>query len=152
MKDRSEKVRDVMTRNPDCLSETDGVSKAAELMVKNDCGAIPVIEDKRLVGMITDRDIVIRLVARGRNPAEATVGEAMSRGVHTVREDQLIDQVYAVMAREQVRRIPVVGGDDEIVGIVSVADVAIEDHQNGKLARAVEEISEHSSEGRPANG
>ena len=152
MKNRSEKITDLMTRNPDCVSESDSISRAAELMVKNDCGAIPVVEDKKVVGMITDRDIVIRLVAKGRNPSEAKDGDAMTRNVHTVRDDQSVDQVYDIMAKEQVRRIPVVSRNDEIVGIVSVADVALEDDQNGKLARAVENISEQNGKTtRPDN-
>lgn len=141
----SQKVSDVMTPNPSCVTEKDSIRAVAKLMLDGDCGAVPVVDSsdrKKLVGMITDRDIVIRLVAEGRNPEQSTVADAMSRGVHSVKEDESIDSVYQIMSREQVRRVPVVGRNDEVVGIVAVADVASNDENDRLLARTVEKISD----------
>ena len=137
-------VREVMTTNPECVTEKDSIRNAAKMMVDCDCGALPVVEEssRKVIGMITDRDIVIRLVAHGKDTDDAKVGDAMSRGVHTVKESDSLDAVYRMMAKEQVRRVPVVGQNDEIIGIVAVADVATEDESDRRLAKTVEEISE----------
>ena len=140
----AQKVSDVMTPNPLCVMENDSIREVARMMRDGDCGAVPVVDSKdkkKLVGMITDRDIVIRVVAEGKNPEHATVADAMTRGVHSVKEDESIDSVYQIMSKEQVRRVPVVGRNDEVVGIVAVADVASNDENDRKLARTVEKIS-----------
>lgn len=139
-----QKVSDVMTPNPSCVTEKDSIREVAKLMLDGDCGAVPVVDSKdrkKLVGMITDRDIVIRVVAEGKNPEQATVADAMTRGVHSVKEDESIDSVYQIMSKEQVRRVPVVDRNDEVVGIVAVADVASNDEDDRKLAKTVEKIS-----------
>lgn len=144
-KGSGQKVADVMTSNPECVTESDSIRQAARVMVECNCGALPVVQseaNKRVIGMITDRDIVVRVVAEGKSLEGATVADAMSRGVHTVKTDQALDSVYKIMAEEQIRRIPVVDQDDRIIGIVSVADVATEDSQDRKLAKTMEDISE----------
>ena len=144
-KGSGQKVADVMTSNPECVTESDSIRQVARLMVECNCGALPVIQsegNKRVIGMITDRDIVVRVIAEGKSVEGATVADAMSRGVHTVKTDQALDSVYKIMAEEQIRRIPVVDQDDRIIGIVSVADVATEDSQDRKLAKTMEDISE----------
>lgn len=142
---KDQKVSDVMTSNPECVTENESIQKVARLMLDCDCGAIPVVQsadDKRLVGMITDRDIVTRIIAQGRGIEEARVADAMSRGVHTVKTDEPLGSVYKIMASEQVRRVPVVDQNDRVVGIVAVADIATDDDADSKLAKTVEEISE----------
>jgi CBS domain-containing protein len=142
---RGQKVSDVMTSNPECVTENESIRRVAQIMVDCNCGAVPVVEsegNKKVIGMITDRDIVVRLVAQGKGLETARVADAMSRGVHTVKTDQPLDSVYKIMATEQVRRLPVVDNDDRIIGIVAVADIATEDESDRKLAKTVEEISE----------
>ena len=142
---KNQKVSDVMTSNPECVTENDSIQHVAKLMVDCDCGAVPVVEsdsNKRIVGMITDRDIVTRIVAQGRTIDGARVADAMSRGVHTVKDDAALDSVYRIMASEQVRRVPVVDQNDRVIGIVAVADIATEDEADRKLAKTVENISE----------
>ena len=90
--------------------------------------------------MITDRDIVVRLVAEGKDPSNARVDEAMTRNVRAVKEDSSVTDVLDVMSKAQVRRVPVVNDRDEIVGIVSMGDVAVETNQDGKVGKTVENI------------
>jgi CBS domain-containing protein len=145
MFNKDQTVSEVMTSDPKCVTETQSIHEAARLMVECDCGAIPVVESessKRIIGVITDRDIVVRLVAEGKSIENARVADAMSRGVHTVKTDQPLDSVYKIMSAEQIRRVPVVDNDDRIIGIVSVADVAVQDDSDKKLAKTVENISE----------
>ncbi len=143
-KGSDQKVSELMTRNPECVTERDSIRQAAKFMLDNDAGAIPVIEEgsRKVIGMITDRDIVVRLVATGRDIDSARVSEAMTRGATTVGQDQAVDSVYEIMSREQIRRVPVVDQNDEIVGIVAVKDLATEDESTQDLAQTVEQISE----------
>ncbi len=137
-------VKDVMTKNPECVTEKETLQTVAKIMADKDCGAIPVVDSKssrKPIGMITDRDIVIRAIAKGKDPATTTAADAMSKGVKTVRDDDALDKVFKVMRDAKVRRVPVVDSKGGVVGIVAVADVA-ETNQDKKLAEAVEEISE----------
>ncbi|HKB78830.1 MAG TPA: CBS domain-containing protein [Thermoanaerobaculia bacterium] len=136
------KVRDVMTANPECVSEKDTVRDAARIMARQDTGVVPVLEGRKIIGLITDRDIVVRLIAEGKDPASAHVDDAMSKNVRSVREDAAIDEVLQVMRNAQVRRVPVVNNSNELVGIVSMADVASATRESGKVGDTVEKISE----------
>jgi CBS domain-containing protein len=136
------KVRDIMTPNPACVSDKDSIRDAARIMAREDTGVVPVVEGKKVVGMITDRDIVVRLVAEGKDPGTARVNEAMTKNVRSVKEDSTVSDVLDVMSRSQVRRVPVVNDRDEIVGIVSMGDVAEKTNQDGKVGKTVENISE----------
>jgi CBS domain-containing protein len=135
------------------MTETDSIRQAAELMVECDCGAIPVLSpDGKPIGIITDRDIVVRVIAKGQDLQNATVGDAMTSSVKSVRETDSIEDVRHVMSKNQVRRVPVVDNDAKIVGIVSLADLATDlphrgDHEV-KLAETVQEISETTREHR----
>jgi len=137
----NKKVRDVMTSNPRCVTEKDTVRDAARIMAREDTGVVPVIDGKTVIGMITDRDIVVRLIAEGKDAATAHVDQAMTKNVRTVREDAGIDEVLAVMRNSQVRRVPVVNASNELIGIVSMADVAT-DGPDKKVGDTVERISE----------
>ena len=143
----SRRVRDVMTTNPVTVSEKDSVRDAARIMAREDTGVVPVVEGKKVIGLITDRDIVVRLVAEGKDPANARVKEAMSKSVRSVKEDTPINEVLELMSNEQIRRVPVVNQNNELVGIVSIGDIASRDRETGKVGKAIEEISE----GRPNN-
>ena len=138
----SRNVRDVMTANPATVSEKDTIRDAARIMAREDTGVVPVVDGKKVIGMITDRDIVVRLVAEGKDLGNAKVNEAMTKSVRSVREDAPVSEVLTLMSSAQIRRVPVVNGNQELVGIVSIGDIATETNQDGKVGQAVENISE----------
>jgi len=139
----SRRVRDVMTSDPACVRENDGIAEAARIMKREDAGVVPIIDnDRKLVGIITDRDIVVRLVAEGRNPLDCKVNEAMTKQIRSVSEDASIDDVLSIMRGANVRRVPVCDRNDHIVGIVSMADLAVEGNEKGKVGDVVQDISE----------
>lgn len=134
-------VRDVMTANPACVSEKDTIRDAARIMAKQDTGVVPVVDGKKVVGIITDRDIVVRLIAEGKDASSSKVTDAMSKKVRSIRDDAAIDEALQLMSSAQVRRIPVVNAGNELVGIVSMGDLSKTDHDN-KIGRVIETISE----------
>lgn len=137
----SQHVRDVMTPNPVTVRESDSIRDAARIMASEDTGVVPVVDGKKVIGLITDRDIVVRLVAEGKECGNARVDEAMSKGVRAVKEDAPMSEVLELMSRAQVRRVPVVNGRDELVGIVSIGDISTNTKQDDKVGKVVEEIS-----------
>ncbi len=138
------KVREIMTENPACCTPEQTVREAAHLMVQNDCGSIPVVEEstRRLLGVVTDRDLAIRVLAEGRGP-DTPVREAMTPDPVTCSPDDDVDKVERLMAERQVRRIPVVE-NGRVVGVVAQADLAL--HPNAvsdrEVGHLVEEISQ----------
>lgn len=138
----AQQVRDVMTSNPKCVTEKDTVHDAARIMKDQDTGVVPVLDGKRIIGMITDRDIVVRGLAEGKDLGNTSVSDLMTRDVHSVREDALVNETLDLMGRSEIRRMPVVNGSDEIVGIISLGDISKEAGSAGNVGRAVEEISE----------
>jgi CBS domain-containing protein len=119
----------------------DSLEKAAKLMAKLDIGVLPVGENDRLVGMITDRDIAVRAVAAGKSPKECKVRDFMTADIKFVFEDESIDDVARNMSKLQVRRLPVLSREKRLVGIVSLGDLAIK--QDSKQAeRALKDISQ----------
>ncbi|HET6944645.1 MAG TPA: CBS domain-containing protein [Gaiellaceae bacterium] len=133
------KIRDLMTSNPRRLEIGSNASEAARLMRDEDVGLIPVVEGERLVGTVTDRDIALRVVAEGKTAESTTVGEIASREIVTIDPQQDLDEALRLMARHQVRRLPVVEGDGTLVGIVAQADVAqhASDEQTGDVVRDI---------------
>jgi CBS domain-containing protein len=115
-------IQDVMTANPTTVEPGTSIKEAAQLMKREDVGALPVVEGGRLVGMITDRDIAIRAVAEDR--LDATVGEIASKDVVSVDPQQSVEEAARLMAQHQIRRLPVCEEDGRLVGIVAQADVA----------------------------
>ena len=138
------KARDLMTKNPECVTREDSIQRAASIMRDHDIGAVPVVDDtgsRRLVGIVTDRDIAVRAVAEGRN--DCSVQDAMSSDrLATAREDDDVDRVMELMRENKVRRIPVVGSNEEVVGMIAQADLALEARDEGDVERTVEKISE----------
>jgi len=134
-------VQDVMTSNPASIEAESTVVEAARLMKEKDVGIIPVVEDGRLVGTLTDRDIATRVVAAGKDPQSVSVREIASTDLVTVDPQKDLDEALRLMASHQIRRLPVVEADGRLVGIVAQADVAREanDQKTGAL---VEEISQ----------
>jgi CBS domain-containing protein len=118
-------VNEVMTRDVMIASPSDSLQHAAQLMEQEDFGSLPVGENDRLVGMLSDRDIAIRAVAHGLSPTECTVGDVMSAEVKYVFDDQTVEEAAKLMATLQVRRLPVLNRDKRLVGIVSLGDLAV---------------------------
>ena len=135
-------VRDVMTPNPECVTERDGIDKAARIMKEQDTGVVPVVDGKKVIGLITDRDIVVRGIAEGKDLKNCKVNELMTKHVRTVREDAGVNEVLDLMSSAEIRRIPVTNGNGELVGIVSMGDVATHSNQDGKVGKTIEKISE----------
>jgi len=138
----NKQARDVMTPNPASVSDRDSIKRVAEIMRREDAGVVPVVDGRKIIGIITDRDIVVRLVAEGKDPANAKVNEAMSKQVRTVKEDTPVNEVLELMSSEQIRRVPVTNANNELIGIVSIGDIASESKEIVKVGRTVEEISE----------
>jgi CBS domain-containing protein len=134
------KISELMSANPCAIEADKPVAYAARMMKDEDVGLAPIVEGDRLVGTLTDRDIVTRVVAEGRDPQSVAVREVASTSVVTIDPQQDLDEALQLMARNQIRRLPVVEEDGRLVGVVSQGDVAREakDRQTGEL---VEEIS-----------
>jgi CBS domain-containing protein len=120
----SRRVRDVMTADPACVRESDGIVEAARIMKSEDAGVVPIIDnDRKLVGIITDRDIVIKCVALGHDPSKMTAGSLCEGTPWWVEADEDVDSVLEAMERHQIRRMPVIR-DKKLVGMISEADIA----------------------------
>jgi len=135
--------REVMTREPVSCQSTDSLVRVAQVMKTEDVGAVPIVDSsKKLVGMVTDRDIVVKAVAEGRECDSATVRDAMSTDVVTCREDEDIDAAVSRMAQRQIRRIPVVDRNGNLCGIIAQADIATRVNRDKTTGELVEAISE----------
>ena len=133
-------VREVMTSKL-CSIDTDKpVAYAAKMMRDEDVGIAPIVEGDRLVGVLTDRDVAVRVVAEGRDPEQVKVTEVASRDVVTLDPQQDLDEALRLMARHQVRRLPVVEEDGRLVGVVAQADVA-QQGDDARTGEVVEQIS-----------
>ena len=137
------KAIDVMSRDVCLASPDQPIKEAAQMMSERDIGALPVGENDRLVGMITDRDIAIRGVAKGKGP-KAKVREVMSKEVKYCFEDEDLDHICRNMAELQMRRLPVLNRDKRLVGILSLGDLAVK-HASAEASTALEGISQPAS-------
>ncbi|NLC56077.1 MAG: CBS domain-containing protein [Armatimonadetes bacterium] len=137
-------VREIMTPDPVACTPEDRVVTAAKIMRERDCGAVPVVDSqdsRRVWGILTDRDIVLRVVARERDCLSTTVGECMTPDVFTVRPTDDVADVVQLMERQQIRRVPVVEEGDLLVGIVATADQARRLHDDQVVAELFEDVS-----------
>ena len=135
-------IRSVMTSNPATCTPDATLRQAAQLMKQNDCGQIPVVgQDRQPLGVITDRDIAVRAVAEGGDPASATVGDYMTSPVTTVPASCSLDDVARVMEQGQIRRVVVVDDQGSVAGIVAQADIA-RAGRDGKTVEVVKQVSE----------
>jgi CBS domain-containing protein len=134
-------VSEAMTSNPCTIDATKSVAYAAKMMRDEDVGVAPIVEGQKLVGVLTDRDVAIRVVAEGRDPQSTTVTEVASKEVVTVDPQQDLDEALRLMAKHQVRRLPVVEEDGRLVGVLAQADVAREG-DDARTGQVVEEISQ----------
>jgi CBS domain-containing protein len=133
-------IRNAMTSNPCSIDAGKSVAYAAKMMRNEDVGIAPIVEGDRLVGVLTDRDIAVRVVAEGLDPERVKVFEVASRDVVTLDPGQDLDEALRLMARHQVRRLPVVEEDGRLVGVVAQADVA-EAADERRTGEVVEQIS-----------
>ena len=135
-------VADVMTRGVRTMTPNDTVVVAAQAMDELNVGVIPVCEGEKLVGMVTDRDIVVRGVAQQRDPQATRLADVMSSSVRTAHEDDDVDEVLSEMSRSQIRRLPVVDQNERLVGIISLGDIAAKDADDeGDVALSLGDIS-----------
>jgi CBS domain-containing protein len=137
-------VKEIMTSDPACCSPDSTLKDVARLMVDHDCGEIPVVQNRKPIGVITDRDIAIRTVAVGKNPVTMKASECMSSPVITVKPDTSLDECCQTMERHQIRRVLVVDSAGVCCGIVAQADIAnaAPPHETAEVVR---EISHRTS-------
>ncbi len=134
-------ARDVMTPEPACCTADTTLDEIAKLMISNDCGEIPVIDTgDHPIGVVTDRDIVCRVVAEGKNPMAYTAENCMTQPVVTVSEDAPLGEVVSTMEKHQIRRVPVVDPEGCCTGIISQADIAWSGREQ-EAAELVREVS-----------
>jgi CBS domain-containing protein len=134
------RCRDIMTSNVTTASRDLSLEVVAVLMRDGDMGSLPIVEGKKLVGIVTDRDIVVRGVADGLTPS-SPISEVMTSHVFSVKPTDYVFEAIRLMGDKQIRRIPVVDDNGEIVGIISIADVALEMEDEREIAEILEEIS-----------
>lgn len=139
-------VAQIMTRDVEVLSPQDNLRHAAEIMRDRDIGALPVCDGKRLLGMLTDRDITVRGVAAGRSAQDTVVSDLMSGEVMWCYDDQTVDEVLQKMGDAQIRRIPVIDHNMQLVGIVALGDLAKQHESN--VDDALAEISMPGTQNR----
>ncbi|HEV8593681.1 MAG TPA: CBS domain-containing protein [Pyrinomonadaceae bacterium] len=140
-------VQEIMTKNPACCPPDAMLQDVARMMIDNDCGCIPIVENtdsKIPVGMLTDRDITTRIVAEGKNPLDLTAADAMSPSVITVTPDTSLEQCCTLMEENQLRRLAVVDAGGACCGIIAQADIAT-NASKSKTAEVVQEVSRASA-------
>ena len=131
---------EIMTRDVQTASRETSLRDAAVMMRDGDMGSIPVVDGGKLVGIVTDRDMVVRVLAEGKG-ADTAVSEAMTSDLVTVKPDDYVFEAIRLMGERQVRRIPVIGENGELAGIIAIADVALETEDEREIAETMEEIS-----------
>lgn len=131
---------EIMTRDVKTASRASSLRDVANLMLEGDMGAVPVVDGQKLVGIVTDRDIVVRAVAEGKDPL-TPISEAMTSEIFSVAPDDFVFEAIRMMGDKQIRRIPVVTESGELAGIISMADIALEIEDQREIAEALEEIS-----------
>lgn len=142
----AKKARDIMTESPAVCTPQTTAREAAQLMEQNDCGSLPVVENRdsmKLIGMVTDRDLALRILGRGQSP-DTPIREAMTSNVSSVKADDDLDAVERLMSEQQIRRVPVVDDQGRVIGIIAQADLARELQAVGSkdFSRVVEKISQ----------
>lgn len=136
---------EIMTKDPECCVPSDSVMTAAQLMKSEDVGPIPIVEskeDKKLAGIVTDRDLAIKVVAEARDPKTTQIEEVMSEGLVTCRENDDIQSVLELMEENQILRIQFLAKADHLVGSIAQADVATRLHSPRTVGKVVEQISD----------
>ena len=135
-------LKDIMTEGVETITPDSTIADAAETMRNLDIGALPVCDGRRLVGMLTDRDIAVRAVAEGRDPTKTRVSSCMSPEVLYCFEDQEAEEAERLMQQKQIRRLPILDRDKNLIGIVALADIATRIDDPEETARTIREISQ----------
>lgn len=135
-------IRDVMTHNVECIDPDASLKKAADMMRSLDLGALPVCENDRLTGIITDRDITIRAVASGLDPTQAKVSDCMTEHFVCCFDYEDVMDAAKAMEDNQIRRLPVLDQNKRLVGIVSLGDIAVRVHDEQLSGEVLERVSE----------
>jgi CBS domain-containing protein len=138
------KVREAMTTRPRSATPETSLSQVAEIMAREEVGAVPIVVDDRLVGIVTDRDLVVRAIAAGKDPRGMPAREIASDEVISVEPEQDLDDALELMARHRIRRLPVVEEGDRLVGMLAQADVALQvkEKASGEMLEAVSQPDE----------
>lgn len=146
------KVREIMTADPVCCTPEDSAQKVAKILCEQNIGSVPVVLDqssRKLVGVITDRDLCCKVIAAGLNPANTKIDKVLTLNPVTCRDGENIASCEDLMQQHQIRRIPVLDGEGRCIGIVSQADVALKEKPE-KVSRTVAEISRPAGKAPPA--
>ena len=138
------RCREIMTKNVRTATREMSIREVAAIMRDGDMGAVPIVDEGKLTGIVTDRDIVVRLIAEGCD-ADTPVSEGMTTELFTVRPDDFVFEAIRLMGDKQVRRVPVIDDNGKLVGIIAMADVALETEDEREIAETLEEISSGSS-------
>jgi CBS domain-containing protein len=144
------RVKEIMTSDPACCTAETPLPEVARMMIENDCGEIPIIDNQASnvpIGVVTDRDIVCRTVANGINPVELTAADCMSKPIVTVTPDMSLEECCRIMEQKQIRRVPVVDARGSCCGIVALADIALQAKESvaGEIVKAVSEPTPSAS-------
>jgi CBS domain-containing protein len=135
-------LKEIMTPNVETIHPKDPIREAARKMKSLDVGSLPVCDNRKMLGMVTDRDITIRAVAEGRDPDSTQVSEAMTSNLIYCFEDQDVEEAAKVMEQQQIRRLPILDREKRLVGIVSLGDLAVRGTSDKMSGEVLEEISE----------
>lgn len=138
------KCAEIMTKNPSCCLPTTPVEKVAQMMESEDVGPIPIVDDlqnKKLLGIVTDRDLTLKVTAKGRDPRQTQVREVMSNNLVTCQADEDLDRALKSMESAQVRRIPVVDNTQRLLGIITVSDIVSRLKDPAKTVEVTEQLS-----------
>jgi CBS domain-containing protein len=136
------KINEIHTRDPEVISPEAMICEAAQKMAEHDIGMLPVCDGERLVGSITDRDLVIRAMAQGYDPLNTKVKDMMSHGICYCFEDDSLEEVARVMEEKQIRRMPILNSDKRLIGIVSLGDLAVRSTNRDLTEEVLERISQ----------
>ncbi|CAN5326748.1 CBS domain-containing protein [soil metagenome] len=134
------RCREIMTGNVKTANREMTLQEVARLMREGDMGAMPVVENDKLVGIVTDRDIVVRAIAEGKN-ADTKIGDVMTKEIFSVKSDDFVFEAIRLMGDKQVRRVPVITENGELAGIIAMADIALEMEDEREIAETLEDIS-----------
>ncbi|MGE3465838.1 MAG: CBS domain-containing protein [Pyrinomonadaceae bacterium] len=134
------RCREIMTKSVRTATSAMGLREVAAMMRAGDMGAVPVVDQDKLIGIVTDRDIVVRAVAEGKS-ADTSVGEVMTSELFTVGPEDFVFEAIRLMGDKQVRRVPVITNEGQLAGIIAMADIALESEDQREIAETLEEIS-----------
>jgi CBS domain-containing protein len=141
------KLKEIMSHNVEAVSTESTLMAAANTMARLDIGFVPVLDGGQVVGVVTDRDIIVRAVAEGRDPNTTSVGDVMTKGLETLSPEEEVEQAAKIMKDKQIRRIVVQGDDGAYLGVVSLGDLAGRGHESELAGKTLEKVCEDTATG-----